>query len=86
MAQNYDGQLTGQNGLHSRYESAVVSYRLAAGPQFAPNTNACVYYASILDAVFTEIDQDYQHNAALLPEGPVSIEVTGGPQSKYPHP
>ena len=80
MAQNYDGQLTGQNGLHSRYESAVVSYRLAAGLQLVPNTNACVYYASFLDAVFNDIDRDYQHNAALLPEDPVSIEVTGEPQ------
>ena len=66
LAMNYDGRLTGQNGLHSRYETTLVGYRIGAGLSLVTNTNACVYYSSLLDAIFADVDLVYPDNAPLL--------------------
>jgi hypothetical protein len=66
LATNYNGQYTAQNGLHSRYESSLVDYRLSAGLQLATNAAACLYYPSLLDAIFDDIYLVYPDNAPLL--------------------
>jgi hypothetical protein len=66
LATNYNGAYTGQAGLHSRYETALITNRLAAGLQLATNPADCIYYPSLLDAVFNDIDLVYPDNAPLL--------------------
>jgi hypothetical protein len=66
LATNYDGQYTGQTGLHSRYESTMINYRLSAGLQLSTNPAACIYYSSLLEAIFYDIDLVYPDNAPLL--------------------
>jgi len=66
LATNYNGQYTDQTGLHSRYESTLITRRLTNGLALATNPAACVYYPSLLDAIFTDIDTVYPNNAPLL--------------------
>lgn len=66
LALNYDGQLTGQSGLHSRYESTLIQQRLSAGLQLATNVTDCTYIASLQDAIFDDIDLIYPNNATIL--------------------
>jgi hypothetical protein len=66
LATNYNGQYTGQVGLHSRYETTLINYRLSAGLILTSNPAACLYYPSPLDAIFNDIDLVYPDNAPLL--------------------
>jgi len=59
LTQNYDGQLTGNDGIHSRYEIQMISRHLPGGLPIVPTPSHCVRYASIIDAVFDEIDVNY---------------------------
>ena len=58
LTMNYNGQLTGNTGIHSRYESQMVSRYLTQLP-IAPAPAECVYLPSVLDAVFDSIDVNY---------------------------
>ncbi len=55
---NYDGQLSGNNGIHSRYESSMIQ-RHFADLAIAP-ANA-VYLPSVIDFVFDGIDDRYHY-------------------------
>ncbi len=66
LATNYNGQYTGQTGLHSRYESTLIAIRLTNGLALATNPAACVYYPSLPDAIFADIDAVYPNNTPLL--------------------
>lgn len=66
LATNYNGQYTGQTGLHSRYESTMIQNQLAAGLTLSNNVTDCVYYTNILDAIFEDIYLVYPYNATIL--------------------
>jgi hypothetical protein len=66
LAMNYDGRLTGQAGLHSRFESTLIQQRLNAGLQLATNVLDCMFYPSMQDAIFDDIDLVYPYNTHLL--------------------
>jgi hypothetical protein len=66
LTQNYDGQLTGNNGIHSRYESQMISRHLAADLPIVPTPGACVYYPSVIDAIFDEIDVNYWYQDDII--------------------
>ncbi len=66
LATNYNGQYTGQTGLHSRYETTMVNLRISAGLQLSVSQADCVYYTSIRDAIFDDIDLVYPFNATIL--------------------
>ncbi len=57
---NYDGQETGNDGIHHRYEGVMVSQHLG-DLVITPAPAECVYYASLLDAVFDSIDVTYPY-------------------------
>jgi hypothetical protein len=59
LTENYNGQLTGNDGIHSRYESNMISRHLPDGLPIVATPSHCVYYASFIDAVFDEIDVNY---------------------------
>jgi hypothetical protein len=63
---NINGQRTGQDGVHYRYEGSMVGIRINAGLQLATNVADCIFYPSLLDAIFDDIDLVYPNNATLL--------------------
>jgi hypothetical protein len=56
---NYNGQLTGNDGIHSRYESQMISRHLPDGLPIVPRPDHCAYYPDIVEAVFGTIDVNY---------------------------
>ena len=66
LALNYNGQLTGQTGLHSRYETGLVVNRIAAGLHLVTNATDCVFYPSLRNAIFDDIDIVYPNNSGIL--------------------
>lgn len=68
LAKNYNGQLTGQTGLHSRYEGDMLSTPSSRYAQLAPVANpaGCRYLTSVIDATFDEINVDYPYNSSIL--------------------
>ena len=61
---NYDGQETGNHGIHRRYEGIMVSQHLAE-LAITPCPDCCAYYdpndAPLLDAIFASIDVTYEY-------------------------
>lgn len=58
LTQNYNGQMTGNTGIHSRYEGQMINRHLADLP-IAPAPELCVHYSNMVEAVFDEIDVNY---------------------------
>ncbi len=56
LTRNYDGQYTGNNGIHSRYETRMMSSYLSAIPIPA---GEAIYIDNVLDSVFSYIDDVY---------------------------
>ena len=63
---NYNGQLTGQHGLHSRYEGTLINTRMAVGFQPGIDAISGVYYDSMIDAIFDDIYSVYSNNTTIL--------------------
>lgn len=80
LALNYNGQLTGQSGLHARYEGTLINTRMATGFQPGAGAVAGVYYASMIDAIFDDIENVYPHNATIL-AADLSAYATAGDRS-----
>jgi hypothetical protein len=59
LAMNYDGQDTGNDGIHSRYESYMISRHVPADLPIVPTPSHCLYYPSLLDEIFDRIDVNY---------------------------
>ncbi len=53
---NYNGQLTGNNGIHSRYETSMINSHLSELPL---PTKSSVYWPNVIDSVFLYIDEIY---------------------------
>jgi hypothetical protein len=63
LTMNYDGQMSGQRGIHSRYESALVEIYFRQLEITAGHASA---YARPLDAVFAWIEDVYPLVSAVL--------------------
>ncbi len=64
LATNYDGQLTGQGGVHSRYETAMVGYYLT---ELSNYTGEEVHFVSHVNKyVFDYIYFNYQYKDSVL--------------------
>ncbi|MGD8452007.1 MAG: hypothetical protein PVJ57_09340 [Phycisphaerae bacterium] len=59
MTLNYNGQLTGNTGIHARYEGNMVVRHLAGDLPITPNPTSCHYLPWIVDSIFDEIDVNY---------------------------
>ncbi|HKI83935.1 MAG TPA: S1/P1 nuclease [Candidatus Krumholzibacteria bacterium] len=78
VTKNYNGQLTDQYGIHSRFESTMTGYHLSElvpGPQ----TGAAV--ANPLEAVFDWIDVVYPGVQAILDADQLATDAAGGSTS-----
>ena len=77
-AKNYDGQLTGNNGIHSRYETTMMGYHIA-DLHTSPMTVA--YYASPVDAAFGIVSGSWSRVSDLLAADNTAKAAAGGSTS-----
>lgn len=74
-ATNYNGQLTGNTGIHSRYESTMIGTYVGQ-LQTAPAT--VEYYASPQDAIFDLIGESYTGVSPILAADNTAKAASGG--------
>lgn len=60
---NYNGQFTGNNGIHSRYETRMINPRLSEIPL---PTGTGVYWPNVIDSVFLFIEEVYPYVDSIL--------------------
>ncbi len=72
---NYDGQLTGNNGVHSRYESDMMALHLA---ELTTPVLPVRYYASVNDTMFTAIGQSWAAVSVILQADDDAIDRGSG--------
>ncbi len=77
-AVNYNGQLTGNTGIHSRYESSMISTYLS---QLDTPAMTVVYYPSPLDAAFDVIAASWAGVAPILAADNAARAAAGGSTS-----
>ncbi len=77
-AKNYDGQLTGNNGIHSRYETTMMNLHIA-DLHTSPMTVA--YYPSPVDAAFGIVSGSWSRVADLLTADNTAKAAAGGSTS-----
>ena len=63
LALNYNGQLTGNQGIHSRYESSMINPHL---PDLPLATGAARYWPNLNDSVFAYIDETYPYVDSIM--------------------
>ncbi len=73
--ENYDGQLTNQDGIHSRYESNMTGRHLA---ELAPAPGPASYVADPLESAFDWIDGQYPGVSEILAADLVAKQASGG--------
>jgi hypothetical protein len=77
-AVNYNGQLTGNTGIHSRYESTMLSTYVS---QLDTPALTATYYASPLDAAFDVIAASWAGVSTILAADNVARAAAGGATS-----
>ena len=65
LTANYDGQLTGNNGIHARYEGEMIG-RFIDDVAATANPAGCVYWTSPIDAIFDGIYIHYPYVDAIM--------------------
>jgi len=60
---NYNGQLTGNHGIHSRYETHMINPHLSELPLLDSTSN---YWSSVIDSVFRYIDEIYPYVSEII--------------------
>lgn len=60
---NYNGQLTANNGIHSRYETSMINAQLS---QLPLPTSSGIYWPNVIDSVFLYIAEIYQHVDSIM--------------------
>ncbi len=80
LAMNYDGQLSGNRGIHSRYESKMTGQFLSLIP--LPEGSAS-YWPSLIDSVFHYIDTLYTFNDSILAADNLAKAADASYQSVY---
>jgi hypothetical protein len=73
--QNYDGQLTGNSGIHSRYESTMMSGHIA---DLHTSPAVTDYHSSVVDAMFDLIGVSWTGVATILDADDAARVVSGG--------
>ena len=59
MTYNYNGQYTGNYGIHARYEGEMIWRHLPDGLPIVSRPDRCVRYASMVDVILDNVDVDY---------------------------
>ena len=74
-AKNYDGQLTGNNGIHSRYESTMMGQHIA---DLSTPVMSVTYYANPVDALFGIVSGSWDRVNDLLAADNTAKAASGG--------
>ena len=77
---NYNGQLTGNNGVHARYEGEMIARNIGS-LTFA--SASAVYLPSVIDAVFDGIDVHYYFVDDIIAADDVAIAAAGDYNETY---
>lgn len=80
LTQNYNGQLTGNFGIHARYEGEMILRHLN-DLTFAPGS--AVYQESVIDDVFDEIDVQYYYVDDIMAADDASLQAVGSYNEAY---
>ncbi len=78
LASNYDGQKTGQDGLHARYEGNMLTGHLGTDLLLTPDSAGLTHYDSMIDVIFGRLGQDYPYNADILAADLAGDAAAGG--------
>ena len=73
--QNYDGQMTGNTGIHSRYETTMMSYHIA---DLHTSPMATAYYANVVDAMFGIVGGSWSGVNPVLQADNTAKAASGG--------
>jgi hypothetical protein len=73
--ENYDGQLSGNNGIHSRYESTMMSSHIA---DLHTSPMPVTYYTSALDAMFADISTSWAGVSTIVQADNAAKAASGG--------
>lgn len=79
---NYDGQLTGQAGLHARYESAMTEIYMR---RFVPRPGRASAYVYPLEAVFEWIEAIYPGAGQVLTADERATAAANGLSGTFPY-
>jgi hypothetical protein len=72
---NYDGQLTGNHGIHSRWESTMMGmfiHEIAVPPQTVE------FYPDAVDAAFEVVEESWEGVATIMAADDLALAVSGG--------
>lgn len=78
ITENYDGQMTGQSGVHSRFESRLTSRHL---PEFTPLPGAAARVDSPIERIFEWIGTTYPGVAGIMAADKGAKSQAGGSTS-----
>jgi len=73
--QNYNGQLTGNSGIHSRYETSMMSFHIA---DLYTSPMAIAYYANVVDAMFGIVGGSWSGVNTVLDADNTAKTASGG--------
>ena len=73
--QNYDGQMTGNSGIHSRYESTMMSSHIA---DLHTSPMSVAYYSNSVDEMFAVITSSWHDVRGLLAADNTAKAASGG--------
>ena len=63
LARNYNGQLTGNYGIHSRYETQMINPHLS---QLPLPTDSGIFWTNVIDSVFSYIGEIYPYVDSIM--------------------
>ena len=69
---NYNGQLTGNYGIHSRYETHMINPHLSELP--LPDSSG-IYWSSVIDSVFRYIDEIYPYVSEIIAADDLAVVI-----------
>lgn len=75
IALNYDGQLTGQKGIHRRYEETMIDKYI---DQISINSSATYKIDDIRKHIFGYLYNNHSYNKLLLQADKQALELSGG--------
>jgi hypothetical protein len=73
---NYNGQATGNYGIHSRYETTMMADHLG---QLVTTPTAVTYYPNAVDAMFSIISASWAGVKTIMQSDDDAVLVSGGP-------
>jgi hypothetical protein len=77
---NYNGQLTGNYGIHSRYETHMINPHLSELP--LPDSSG-IYWSSVIDSVFRYIDEIYPYVSEIIAADDLAADQDPNYNSTY---